>query len=825
MGKLVKDKYLSEKISDYSLFADVLGVKHVSSSVGSISSLLTSTSISSAPNSSTFRDQLARSLIAVRGTDVFTVTSEGDVGFCDCSNLRDLSDSRRFYKILNIPRITFHVRSLVVNESGTYMAIVGENEISVCSLPLPGSSRRSESRINSQIFNVGSKFFTGASLIHKVLWHPLSKSDSSILVLSSDRVLRLFDLDSSRDDPDRIYDFNSASNPQEFSYGLTDEVKVIPVSMCFGIREQGPGQATLYILSDDGNIYVLSPFLPRKNAILLESVQVLLEWARAEALELESATTISRSERYRRRQQLSWASEIARQTSDTLRTTGILPRINRFGELSDVGLFDRTAEGSEQCVALQGPLRLKPYPRGLYAAGTVTDILSLELEDYTLLLVAYSTGRLNFYLQLMPTGTMWESSIMASMVEHDEPEVEEIITLDLIASISLHKSAEPAFSKPRVPSLNSLYEFSSGLSIATNFVLVRSMTELIQVDFSRWKQEILEVFNSAQEYKLQQFLTSKPAIEFFDLFPGESNCFSGVVVLPDLLLGDLFILLRNSRAEVLSVNGDSQPTGKFDINSKEVKSPSPPTRPEYQTSLNLFKVDSTLLKQEASRELKLSQLRKSAGFNLSVPMESVTEQSLNCLGQIEEIIQTDLRQIYLFGAKLHLHATEQREEMERQLNKISEFNRRVEKIVNQAATFEKTRAVEERQAILDRRLEDLHGKLIRCLALPISESELGWFSEIDRLNTILKENHGTMRQAKLVLDQSRQMIAIARGLEGTELEENRPAITSELRPADVEDLRRMLEAEALLINRTRNSLASLDTKMDKKLQDLITREI
>ena len=92
--------------------------------------------------------------------------------------------------MLNIQHIDFDIRRLVINQDGKLIAIVGDEKVVIAALPK--TLRQDPKVVNCKAFPLGEYYHInkGPSKIVKVLWHPLSKGFTHILVMTHDNLLR-----------------------------------------------------------------------------------------------------------------------------------------------------------------------------------------------------------------------------------------------------------------------------------------------------------------------------------------------------------------------------------------------------------------------------------------------------------------------------------------------------------------------------------------------------------------------------------------------------------------------------------------------------------
>lgn len=92
--------------------------------------------------------------------------------------------------MLDIERVDFDIRRLVINPDGKLMAVVGDERIVI--VVLTKAIRQDPKSVSCKSFALGEFYHInkGPTKIVKVLWHPLSKGLSHVLVMTQDNILR-----------------------------------------------------------------------------------------------------------------------------------------------------------------------------------------------------------------------------------------------------------------------------------------------------------------------------------------------------------------------------------------------------------------------------------------------------------------------------------------------------------------------------------------------------------------------------------------------------------------------------------------------------------
>ncbi|KAK7203755.1 hypothetical protein BZA70DRAFT_281996 [Myxozyma melibiosi] len=826
----IKDSRLQSVISGHPIFSGIAA----SSSLPSLaltfptpSSTSTTSSLFPATNSTptlsgSGTDDLVQNIIAIRGSELFVVV-EGQIRCVDCVTMRD-AKSLRFYKVLNIPRIEFVVRRLQINETGTLMAIIGDQNILTCVLPLPGFSKLIETRLHSRHRAVGEAVFSADLKIKMALWHPLSKEDNCLIVLCSDNVLRMFDLSYSYDEPEQVFEFGAPQQDRRAStFGLLDDDCMEMVSMCFGVPEQGLGTMSLYVLSSEGDICVLAPFIPRYCAIERESINLMLQWAIAEDrdTDIDITTTLfsspssssreetARIERFRRRQQVTWVAEVTRQCNTASLSTKIAPRINKYGDPADLCVFERP-DTSRHVVKLQGPLRPMLFPASLYGS-TSCDITTLEVdEDLTVLLTVDQRGKVNIFLQDAPNEALWESSILSALYSDEEERLGAIEqpVIQTLESLQLKVGSSAKFgSKPAAE--ESTYWFVDSKA-GNDTVLLMSAHRAVELDISKWKRKLSEALASAHsEPELQQLFLQKggkPKSEVKTLLNSSSNGRDrslGAIFLPDAFFGDVLITLCSTGSVEVFVDSDGSET-QPNVPGSPLRKAIPPSKssaePIYQPLMNPVPIETSALASSSTLEAALARNRRSVNFSMTERPVEVSEEALRFLGSAAVVVGSEMRNAQSVGLRLQRRLMEQRGELDRQLGKLREILEKSGNSSSHTAVNAQVNEILARQQALNERADKIYKRLIETQPLPLSDVEVKWIQELHRVKGKVEEQKaGLKARSGSATLQAKKIVAMTSSMDGKAQDitskRNSQLMISGLRTAKIENLKEMIENE------------------------------
>ncbi|KAF2397955.1 hypothetical protein EJ06DRAFT_497359 [Trichodelitschia bisporula] len=233
-------------------------------------------------------DQPLRTIAAI-DTEVF-VAVNNELRWSDIRLLREESQLQKDghdpgYGVLRIPGMG-DILQLAVSPLGDYIAVVRSHTVHVIVRPdVELLQQRLLGPIKVTSFQLGpTAHVLESAPIVSVLWHPLGEQGRCLVTITSDAVVRLWEVNRkdrlSFDKPTTAIDLkklaNAVSAQQDLrasTYGSghnfsPDSAELVPVGACFGgsgAEAQSPWRAmTLWIAMREGGVYALCPLLPRR---------------------------------------------------------------------------------------------------------------------------------------------------------------------------------------------------------------------------------------------------------------------------------------------------------------------------------------------------------------------------------------------------------------------------------------------------------------------------------------------------------------------------------------------------------------------------------
>ncbi|KAG0238928.1 hypothetical protein BGW42_000089 [Actinomortierella wolfii] len=292
---------------------------------------------------------------------------------------------KKHHQVLAIDSVDFDIRKLVLNQDGRLMAIVGDEKIVIAELPRKFPTDVKPLACKSFVVGAYYHINRGPSKVVKVLWHPLSNGYTHLLVMTQDATLRMYNLAHDMDEPEEVYNFRDhASN----TYSYDDDEAA---SFCFGTNSSEWGLMTVYALMQNGDIYSMTPMLPKNS--------------RLEAYQRAASGLVATHEDQER---VKWVESLvdSAEPSDATNDTYIV----------------RKPAFKHGSVARKGPYLLQPAPFELDDDDNrACDILSVEAGMADLIVVAHSSGKVDVFVSLEQPEGNWISNIYSlSDTEEDD---------------------------------------------------------------------------------------------------------------------------------------------------------------------------------------------------------------------------------------------------------------------------------------------------------------------------------------------------------------------------------------------------------------------
>ncbi|CAE7085971.1 unnamed protein product [Rhizoctonia solani] len=384
------------------------------------------------------------------------------------------------YKTLSTPNVTFEIKNMVVNPTGKLLAVVGGRQVAVVVLPRPGITKTSSTRLECSSIQIGEYYHVpGSSRITKVDWHPWGEGGASLLVLTSDGLLREYDVSKDPSEPQQTVEL-LAPPQNKLKYDATASAEA--VSFCLGQGSADWSAFTVYVLTAEGEVWANCPFLPANATPPISYIQGLEYFVNAKSARLPPEISGP---------QLKYVSSLRQQLKPISSPVDDQPLPTCLVH-APVSLSFPPAR--------QGPFLLQPAPKEL-GDGPASDMIYLNIEipndsiingsadaktsvegtSISVVAISYSDGKVDVCLDVEKIEAKWAKPNSVSTEDSGLPmlAVFESINLGLFdPPESTTPSSSLALVRAPAPS-------SSPQSIPPTFILDPLRTDRVFVTHSR----------------------------------------------------------------------------------------------------------------------------------------------------------------------------------------------------------------------------------------------------------------------------------------------------------------------------------------------------
>ncbi|KAF9428188.1 hypothetical protein BGZ76_002025 [Entomortierella beljakovae] len=649
---------------------------------------------------------------------------------------------KKQHKVLKLKHIDFDIRRLVLNQEGRLMAIVGDEKIVIAALTK--ITKQDTKVVNCKSFVLGEFYHInkGPSKIAKVLWHPLSKGYSHVLVLTHDSVLRMYDVATNPDEPEQVFNFTEGGHAAG-AYGLDIDNAA---SFCFGSKYSPWGQLSVYCLTEMGDVYMMCPIMP-SNCYLdvsdLDDIRFQLE-----KHHLINSTDTTDLQQVRK----DWLESL-------LETRQAHPFSDEVVELRNPVL--RFAE-----VALQGPFLFQPAPIELEDDDNkASDILSLDTEAAEILAIAHSCGKVDICIAVDRPEPRWtlpkRLKSNGSLGDDGTEDEDDLPTLSVYESIDLgllktfgtssssiaggYSFQEKRLSIPNHPVLmaDPLYGdiFYVYHEVGAHCVSIRPWLEELTRIYQAASQRVVagldgrvtKFYDAKIKSRIGCIVTTRPTkssipapIVGFVTVADAYLEYSLLLLTSSLQLIGLELMTRTAATEILEPLTVSQ--GTTTVIQKEN---------EYQNSLTLpgFEKQGGLLALNGLPLQPKVVLPPGVGSAKII----VTEENLQFLGKMVQGYRESLREVYTACDIAQQRLTAQESEYTRQQQSVTKTKDRLQTMAKKLQDqVDRQDAQGARQRALMARADDVMQKLMESSEQELSAAEKEWGIDVARKEKLVK---------------------------------------------------------------------------------------
>lgn len=588
-----------------------------------------------------------------------------------------------------------------------------------------------------------------------------------MVVLTNDSFVRSYDLMTSPDTPDQEIELVQ-QNDNAGMAGLAALEEVFePVSICFGKAGEPHGKLTLYVMSREGDIYSVCPYVPKSFILTQNELEELFDSAVASEFEYRHSEDSLIPVRRHYKAQLDWISELWKQIPMTITET----RAPRFGATPESYVV-LTRPKSKATPVVQGPFSLEPYPEEYYGISGV-DIESMD-AGITVFCLSFENDSVLLATSTQDVDLSWSD------------------TVDLGSALAIVES---------IPLAGKI----KGVHVDGEAFYVLGEISAYRIDPSPW---VLPIANALKDGDLDTFvgiMRNAPKSKVAALInPRDKLSLLGTCTFRDSE-GSLYTVTVTRRVWI------EKWTSKDDIATPKVPLSKAEKKPENATYLGSpFEAEQALAAISFNPPLANTKL-------LTKHME-LDWDTLTTLNQLGEFYGGELAKLHRIGLSMHGRLVDQRTELHRQLETAAGLPKKLQALAENDPTQRAKEAV-ERQEALQARIEKLRSGLNKPGIVLVSDQEKKWGEELQRLKSIISENRGLDHRVKVAVVQSNvivnesklQKLNSERGLVKAEQQRSIPGLETETSIR----LKQALAREGEIVAQTKATLDDLLKGMEK----------
>lgn len=596
------------------------------------------------------------------------------------------NEQKVYYEMLDDPNkatplpidLGFTISGLQLNETGTFLTVFGMNIVVIVMLPAPGVLAAGDQKLRIKSWRIDLFEERGETVI-KTAWNPISRYDSELIVLTSANRIYSFDvLVNNNVIPDQEITLQ-LSEADTSLYGQLDAV-----SFCLG---KGENRFSLYVLASDGNVYALSPFVPKTMIFTRVELEALFD-----RVVLASIDNKDTAENSIYQKQVKWVSELWKQYSFSI----VESRVRTYGGEPEEFLVLNRPNISRSPI-LQGPFTIQPFPEQLYDFEG-DDIESFDLgSDLTGIGFFLQGGAFLFSLQEEPVVFNWSKN-----------ELELNLSLLELVKVS-YKSC-----------------YISSFSCDPTGVYLQSLTNVQRLDLSAWMQELGKAIEDGDINLSQQLTTvndltdrSTQILGYGVMLDGDSN---------------LVTLVQTQQQNIRWLENWTKPNTQ-PVVTKIIPCLSDST--ENSTNYSFINPKVSHLLENFDKVLKPVMMRKQTP-NANAKIKDFTWEKLVEFNEASKPFTATVPQLHERQLAIHERLVEQRSELVRQLEKIKETKEKLAEVQARNTAAKRVQDTTERQIHLQERVDKLKAGLLAKRGVQLlTQQEQEFVAELDRVKESL----------------------------------------------------------------------------------------
>lgn len=739
------------------------------------------------------------------------------------------------------------------------MAIATSHTIHVALLPHSSQlNTEDESPLKLRTFQLGpTAHVLEESPLAAVLWHPLGPYGHTLVSVTSDAIVRLWEANrddrSSFNEPAQAIDLkklvNATSADDVFTpskYGVSkgfspDSIELEVAAACFGAPSLAANSndwapMTLWLTMKEGELYALCPFLPSKFRLFEDPMQASTLTHLTDAI----ATKIAAEEDDEfLDQQLQWLSELRQQDPQLVQDQASITTVHVYARPASAGAAPK----------LQGPFEIEPELDeeeevcDIYVTPTDVGSTAAEEEEYdstedapgslvSLVCLLTTKAKVKVYLDIDGVAGQWLPKAKHRRASYiaNEHSLLYLETIHVLPEGTSESNTMAAFTAD-VQSPHSLFvTHDHGVSF---------------VSFAPWLGRLQEMLNDMQEegasLRIDLFLEGLNSLVEHPIsisghqpdIPGAQKKISSATVLHDSDVGYFLLTTHGSQPIAAVMDRKKGRPASSDANGFEYEDDSLPAiepRSSYQPA-QAFYQQSVLPR---FLEEKVPQRHRHTLKN-EVRLSPAT---LEVLMEAHKVLSRETHNLGIAAADLFRRCERMQEEFTGQLKRAGDVSRRIdnvigddddaadeEELVGKEKTEARIEAVRQKQEELVDRQDRIRRKLARVGGKELNDRERAWLQEVEKMQRLVEkpseedENSATTEAAppwKRVEEVKRltsELVEHAKEIAkqgGDDAGKENVSVPSEFRKQRIAHVMDLLERETALVDATSERLQRLN---------------
>jgi len=666
------------------------------------------------------------------------------------------------------------IRQLVMSPQQDFLAVLTSHTVHICLLPDSSHLHTSDrSPFKPKFWTLGSTtHVTSRSAVVSAVWHPLGVNGSSLVTVTEDAVVRVWELSTADrwtfDSPTLAVDLkrlaDGTSLEQDFGASTSamnrvfspDSFDMEVAAACFPARGSGGWSSmTLWVAMVGGDVYALCPLLPTRWAPPPTLIPSLSISTVAKDAAIKHDPQVSTEAKILAQQQLEWMRDVD----------------NQEPKLVDVPFSDHPAEVYTRPLRpgttprLQGPFQFDQNPddeqddevelKDIYVIGetaSTVDLMMGEEEELdvgeddrnglslTIICLLSTSGQVKICLDTEGVEAQWlpprnktrNSKLLVAPPEN--PTLLVFQTFDTLKPAELIDDSWPMFSEDITCRYAFYVTHPAGITHVSLAPWVFRLESELQGESEAGAEFRLDILVKGQGSSRERIYTQKPG----------QNALAAALAMNDPDLGH-FILSTTLHDPVAvffsSPERDASPAREESPRLLEQREPSQP--PTVWEPRPLFH-PSEALDRSSALPTWLDHLKTGRRRPVLSQQVRLSVATLEVLTEAHRIVSTEVFDLNNAVAEVFRKCESLQLELQEQIAKVNEVKRRIDTISGYESgddepvsednlIRDRIRQAKDRNHELAKRMESLRRGLGRAASRELSDKEKSWVEEVRAL--------------------------------------------------------------------------------------------